>query len=185
MRPLHRHIIKFLSALLIIGGVVWFLSYVEPAEIIERFGERNTYIAVFILAMIGGVSALSAAGFYATLFSLALGGADPFILALFSAPGVLIGDLVFWSLGVQGKYVLEDKYEPSLKKFSSWLAKKPKWFVSAVVYIYTGFTPFPGDFLMVALAVLNYRFRQIFVPTILGNYTLALIVALSARYSFW
>lgn len=182
MKSLHWHIIKFSALLLIFVGVVSFLSYIEPARIIASFGERNIYFAVFVLAIIGGVSALSAAGFYATLFSLALGGANPFILAAFSAPGVLIGDWMFWYLGVEGKSVLKDEYGVLVNKLSLRLAKKPKWLVSLVIYTYTGLSPFPGDFLMATLAILGYRFKQIFIPTILGNYTLALIVSLSAKY---
>lgn len=177
-----RHIIKFILALLVLVGIIIFLSYVGPARIISFLGFKNVYLIVFVLGIIGGVSAFSASGFYATVFSLALGGANPFVLALFSAPGVLIGDFIFWYLGVQGRKTINEEYNRYLLKFSSWLSRKPKWFMPIVVYVYTGLTPFPGDFLMFTLAVLNYKFRQILIPTLLGNYTLALFVSLAAVY---
>lgn len=173
----NHHVTKFLLALCVIMLVVTALSYIEPAKIIESIGIQNSYLIVFVLAIIGGVSALTAAGFYATLFSLALGGANPLVLAAFSAPGVLIGDYIFWYLGVEGRKAVEQEYSHHLIKFSSWLSQKPKWFASVIIYIYTGLTPLPGDFLMFALALLNYRFKQIFVPTLLGNYTLAVLVS--------
>ena len=177
-----RHIIKFILALLVLVGVASLLVYVGPEKIIDLLGLENVYLTVFVLGIIGGVSTFSAAGFYATIFSLALGGANPFILALFSAPGVLIGDYIFWYIGVQGRQAINEEYNSYLLKFSSWLRRKPKWFTPVVVYIYTGFTPFPGDFLMFTLAVLNYKFRQIFIPTLLGNYTLALLVSVLGVY---
>ncbi len=177
-----RHIIKFILVLCIVAGIVFILSYIGPKRIVGILGIENVYITVFILAIIGGVSALTAAGFYATVFSLALGGANPFILAAFSAPGVLIGDFIFWYLGMEGRKAVEAGYGNYLLKFSAWLSSKPKWLAPIVIYVYTGLTPFPGDFLMFALAFLKYRFKQILIPTLLGNYTLALIVSLSGLY---
>lgn len=161
-------------------SVIFVLTRIGPERIIDFLGFDNVYLAVFIFAIVGGVSAFSAAGFYAFLFSLALGGANPFVLALFSAPGVLIGDFIFWYLGVEGRRVVESGYNDYLEKFMVWLNKKPTWFVPVIIYAYTGFTPFPGDFLMFALAITKHKFREIFVPTLLGNYTLAVIVTMSA-----
>src|SRR3989338_4128410 len=177
-----RQVLKFIVALLILVAVISFLSYIGPEKLVDLLGLENVYLTVFVLGIIGGVSAFSAAGFYATLFSFVLGGAYPFILALFSAPGVLIGDFVFWYLGVRGREFLNGEYNSYLLKFSSWLGRKPKWFTPIVVYVYTWFSPFPGDFLMLTLAVLNYKFRQIFIPTLLGNYTLALLVSVLGVY---
>src|SRR3989338_1224106 len=177
-----KHTLKFITALLVLVAVIALLSYVGPEKLVDLLVLENVYLIVFVLGIIGGVSAFSAAGFYATLFSFALGGADPFILALFSAPGVLIGDFIFWYIGIQGRQIINEEYNSYLLKFSSWLKGKPKWFTPIAVYVYTGFTPFPGDFLMLTLAVLNYKFSQIFIPTLLGNYTLALLVSVLGVY---
>lgn len=179
---MNKQVLNFLVALFVIISVITILTYIGPSRIIDIIGIKNVYISVFILGIIGGVSALSAAGFYATLFSLSVGGANPFILAAFSAPGVLLGDFLFWYLGLRGKEVIDIKYGKYLSKLSTWLNKKPKWFMPIMIYVYTGFTPFPGDFLMFLLAFMNYHFKQIFIPTLLGNYTLALMVSLFGLY---
>src|SRR3989338_1293702 len=64
----------------------------------------------------------------------------------------------------------------------SWLLTKPRWFIPVGVYIYTGFLPLPGEFLMVLLALLGISFKRVLIPTLLGNFTLALIVSSSAVY---
>jgi len=180
---LNHHILRLILAILILVSIITLLSYIGPSRIIGILGLENVYLTVFILAIIGGVSAFTAAGFYAALFSFALGGANPFILAAFSALGVLIGDFIFWYLGVEGRKAAEREYNSYLLRFSAWLGSKPKWLAPVIIYAYTGLTPFPGDFLMFVLAFLKYRFRQILVPTLLGNYTLALIVSMSAVWS--
>src|SRR3989344_6286462 len=88
----------FFAVVFIITGLTIFLFYIHPAKIILAIGVNNIYIATFLLAIIGGVSAFTATSFYAALFAFALGGANPFLLALFSAPGALMGDLIFWYL---------------------------------------------------------------------------------------
>ncbi|KKU03865.1 MAG: hypothetical protein UX06_C0032G0005 [Candidatus Giovannonibacteria bacterium GW2011_GWA2_45_21] len=140
--------LAFFAVVSVITGLTIFLFYVHPARIILAIGVNNIYIATFLLAIIGGVSAFTATSFYAALFAFALGGANPFLLALFSAPGVLI----------------------------------PRWFIPVGVYIYTGFLPLPGEFLMVLLALLGISFKRVLIPTLLGNFTLALIVSSSAVY---
>lgn len=182
MRAFFEKYNKFFLTLLFIASVITLLSLVEPAAIIEKIGAKNVYIVTFLFAIFGGVSAFTATTFYATLFTLALGGANPFILAAFSALGVLLGDFVFWFFGVQGRELASEAIGRPLERFADWLRKKPKLVVQIIIYLYTGFSPLPGDFLMFTLAVLKYRFRDIVLPTLLGNYTLALLVSLSAIY---
>src|SRR3989344_5240687 len=172
----------FFAVVSVITGLTIFLFYVHPARIILAIGVNNIYIATFLLAIIGGVSAFTATSFYTALFAFALGGANLFLLALFSAPGVLIGDLIFWYLGYKGKAVVKPVIGRIIEKLSSWLLTKPRWLIPIGVYIYTGFLPLPGEFLMVLLALLGISFKRVLIPTILGNFTLALIVSSSAVY---
>jgi len=173
---------RFFAVVSVITGLTIFLFYVHPATIILAIGVKNIYIATFLLAIIGGVSAFTATSFYAALFAFALGGANPFLLALFSAPGVLIGDLIFWYLGHKGKAIVKPAIGRIIEKLSSWLLTKPRWLIPIGVYIYTGFLPLPGEFLMVTLALLGISFKRVLIPTLLGNFTLALIVSSSAVY---
>lgn len=178
-----NYLLKSILIVLIFIAVVATLSYVKAEKIVDILGVSNVYLIVFIFAIIGGVSAFSASSFYATVFSLASTGVNPFMLALFSAPGVLIGDYIFWYIGSSGREAVRVKYNDKFNhKFLLWLNERPKWLVSVVIYIYTGLTPFPGDLLMFILAFMGYKFKQIWIPTLLGNYTLALIVSLLAIY---
>lgn len=175
----HRH---FFSTAVFLAAIIGILFYVEPTAIIAAIGVKNMYVAVFLLAIVGGVSAFTATSFYATLFAFSLGGGDPFLLALSSAPGVLIGDYLFWYLGHKGKPIVKPAIEHILEKISRWLSARPAWFIPAGAYLYTGFVPLPGEFLMVTLALVGISFKRILVPTLFGNFTLAFIVSSSASY---
>lgn len=168
--------------LFILVVVTTLLTYVHPADVVRSIGVENVYLMTFLLGIIGGVSALTATGFYATVFAFALGGANPFLLALFSAPGVFIGDLAFWYLGHKAKAVVEHALDGKLKRSSEWLTTKPAWFIPVGTYLYSAFTPLPGDLLMLVLALSGVSLRRVVIPIILGNYTIALIVSLTAIY---
>ncbi|OGZ94967.1 MAG: hypothetical protein A2847_02215 [Candidatus Sungbacteria bacterium RIFCSPHIGHO2_01_FULL_50_25] len=175
----HRH---FFSTAVFLAAIIGILFYVEPIKIIAAIGVKNMYVAVFLFAIVGGVSAFTATSFYASLFAFALGGGDPLFLAIFSAPGVLIGDYLFWYLGHKGKPIVKPAIEHILERTSRWLSAKPAWFIPAAAYVYTGFVPLPGEFLMVTLALIGISFKRIFIPTLFGNFTLAFIVSSSASY---
>jgi len=156
--------------------------FLNPGRVIVELGIRNVYIITFFLAIIGGVSAFTAAGYYSTLFALALGGANPVILAPISALGVLIGDLLFWYLGRAGKPIAETAFSKSLRSTLLWMERQPRSFIPIAVYAYTALTPLPGDLLMVSFAIIGYPLRKILIPIFFGNFTLALIISLSAVY---
>lgn len=165
----------FFLFILVISVMLYFITLVEPSRITEFLGVQNAYILVFVLAVIGGVSFVTATSFYAAIVTMALGGMNPILLALVAAPGILAGDLLFWYIGVRGRKFAENTLGERLKRFSLWLQAKPRRAVLIFIYFYTGFAPLPGDFLMVGLALTGYRFREIWLPTILGNFTLVFL----------
>jgi len=178
---LKRHA-KFFLIVAFILGVSAFSIFIGPSKLVEFVGVDNVYLFTFFFGIIGGVSTLTATSFYASLFTFALGGANPFILALFSAPGVLIGDLAFWYAAREGKDLLGRSFSKTLNRFSKWLLEGPRWLVPVVSYIYTGLSPFPGDFLMISLALIDFPIKRVVIPILLGNYTVALAVSFAAIY---
>lgn len=181
---MRRVSINFFAALLLILGVTIALWQVEPAGVVRAIGLQNVYLFTFLFGIIGGVSAFTATSFYLTVFMLALGGANPLLLALFSAPGVLIGDMVFWYAGHEGRPLAEHTFSKELHAFSERLRQMPRWFVPIVAYLYTSITPLPGDFLMIALGLIDFPIRRVLLPILLGNFTFALLVSLAAVYGF-
>jgi hypothetical protein len=153
------------------------LRLIDVGALVDRIGISNTYMLVFLFSIIGGTSAFTAVSFYATIFTLASAGISPLVIALFSAPGILIGDSLFWYLGVQGRGLAYEAFGKRLARIADYLSRKPKWFVHAFTFAYTGLTPLPGDILMASLAILGYRFKNMFMPILCGNFVLVFIIA--------
>ena len=165
-------------ALLLVFFVAWgyLLSIYEPEEIVHFLGITNVYFAVFLASTIGGVSTVFAGSFYATIITFTRGGLDPFVLGLFAGIGATIGDSIFFYFGHKGRDVLSGRWRKKAMMFSAWLHRQNGAVVGIVIFLYAGFTPFPKDLLVAALAIGDYRYRKMIPPLLLGNICLVSLI---------
>jgi len=170
----NRTLIIFL--LILIGWVV-FLSFVSPEEIIKTIGINNGYLVAFVVALLGGVSTLTAGSFYLLIITLALGGLNPILLGIVTGPALTVGDGIFFFLGSKAVNALPKYFKDRLVKLSQWINGKYSWLIPILIYFYAGFSLLPGDILMLVLALADYPFKKTIIPLFLGNITLITIMA--------
>jgi membrane protein YqaA with SNARE-associated domain len=176
-----KTILQAVAIMVVIVCVIVLFSYFDPESLVEEIGSTNAYMIAFFAALFGGVSTFTGASYYATIVGFLLGGLDPFLLALAAAPGLTLGDIIFYRFGKAGHDLLPMSIQERLHRLSEKLNKKSPYLVHVFVYIYAGFTPFPGDMLMLGLSFLEYRVKQFILPLFLGNATLVLVIALLTR----
>lgn len=176
MKVLTRKQSKLVLLLLFFVAWAYLLSTYRPDEIIRSIGITNVYFVVFLASTIGGVSTLFAGSFYATIITFALGGLDPFVLGFFAGMGATIGDSIFFYFGLKGRSVLSGRMREKAMTFSAWLQRQNRVVVTISIFIYAGFTPFPKDLLVVALALGDYRYRKMLPPLLLGNICLVSLI---------
>ena len=155
----------------------YFLSTYGAEEIVQSLGIKNVYLAVFIASSIGGVSTIFAGSFYATIITFALGGLDPVVLGLIAGIGATLFDSIFFYVGLKGRDVLAGHWRDRALLFSAWLQRQNNLVVAIVIFLYAGFTPFPKDLLVVALAIGNHPYRKMIPPLLLGNVFLVSLIA--------
>ncbi|MFK7779716.1 MAG: VTT domain-containing protein, partial [Candidatus Gracilibacteria bacterium] len=92
--------------------------------------------------------------------------------------GATIGDSIFFYMGLKLKECIFKKNNKNkyFKKIYKWITNRPRWIVFLIIYVYAGLTPFPGDLLVMALALAGYSFKKILLPLLLGNITLIIIL---------
>jgi len=154
--------------------VLWtiILTQVNLEMLIGNIGVRNGYLIALVVALLGGVSTLTTASFFATIGALSIAGLDPFFLGLVCAPALALGDYIFYYLGAIGRDIASYKLKNRTGKIEKWFDKYPRWFRPLGIYIYTAFTPLPADILMVALAFIEYRFKRALPWILLGHITI-------------
>ena len=173
----YRKALIFFTVLVAIGV---FLYFVRPTEVVAALGVRNSLVIAFIVSLLGGVSTFTSASFFAVIGGLALGGVNPLALALVCGPALYAGDLVFFYFGKNVEQALPKRYEKKLEKLAKYARRKPDVVTPFIIFFYTGFTPFPGDILMVALALIKYPVRRMTFPLLMGNIALVATITLAA-----
>jgi membrane protein DedA with SNARE-associated domain len=177
-----KNIIKFslVAGFIILWSII--ITILGTEKIVDFLGAQNSYIIIFIVGAVGGVSTITSTSFYTTLTTLAHGGVNPWFLGLFGGIGITIGDSLFYYLGKKGEESLPEKARKATGKFSDWMKRHPKWLIPIVTFVYSGCTPLPNDILTVSLGIAKYRY--IVGPLLLGNIFLTTIIALIASGVF-
>jgi hypothetical protein len=170
------------------GGIIFFiiawtilLILYSPKEIVEFIGITNGYILTFLVAVMGALSSITTFSIYPMIITFALGDLNPYLLGLIAGAGLAIGDSIFYYFGWEVRSIVKGKFKKLLNKFFKWLVKRPYWQVMIMIYIYVGFTPFPNNLLTGTLAVSGYSYKKIYLPVILGDLTLPMIIILLAK----
>lgn len=166
-----------LGILALIAGINVFFYYIGPEETVSIIGIENTYIVVFLIAAIGGLSAFTGVALFTSLAAFAAGGADPLLLALSGGVGIFISDSIFYFLALYGRRSIPQKWGRVLDRVEKLIEKYPSKVVLAGIYLYISFTPLPNDLLMVALVVAGYSYRKIVWVLLAGSLTIALLTA--------
>lgn len=164
----HRRFLIFLAVVVL---TILFFSVVTPEAVIDQVGIQGGYLILFILALLG-VSSVVSASFYTTLVVFAASGEfNPFLMGIVAAPGRVVGDSLFFFLGLHSREISSRFWQKTTNTLAIWVERFPRWAPMALTFGYTGFTPFPQDFLMIAMGLANIRFRLVFPFLLLGNAT--------------
>lgn len=171
--------------LLIIFILAWsvFLVYYPPEDIVGYLGVHNTYLLVFLLAAIGGVSAFTSTSFYTALVTISLGGANPGYIALFASVGLTLGDIVFYQIGKKGKQCVPSNYGKYISLFLRSVEDAGDRKVVSLIFVYS-LTPLPSDILAIGLALAGFPLKKMIPPLLIGNFVLILILAELAIYGY-
>jgi membrane protein YqaA with SNARE-associated domain len=151
------------------------LYYYSPEDIVNFVGIENVYAFIFLIALVGGVSTFTSTTFYTALITISLGGVNTITVALLASIGLTIGDLLFYYLGSQSKKCIKERYESKINRFVSYMERTGDTIVMFLIFLYS-LAPLPSDILAIALAIVEFPFKKMIVPLLVGNFIL--IVAL-------
>ena len=178
-KKLAKFIWKNRAGLVVLGIIflmIWFGRLIDPVALVESVGPNRALVLIFFLAIFGGVSTISSAPFYASIATFAAGGLDPIALILVAAPGLAVGDSLFYFAFRNLRDNFHEKAGGKVQRLVAWFSKQKPWAVNMGTYLYTGFSPFPGDILMLALALMKYPYKKFMPYVLLGNFSLVAIL---------
>lgn len=168
----------------VLVGIVLFLIalnvlfyFIGPDRIVEYIGIRNTYLVVFAIAAIGGLSTVTGTVLYSSIATFAAGGSSPLLLGLAGGAGIFISDSIFFYLAKRGRESVPEKWGHWIERIQRFVDRYPLWIILLATFLYLGFSPLPNDLLMIALALAGIKYRQLIIPLLPGSITIALLTA--------
>jgi membrane protein YqaA with SNARE-associated domain len=155
-------------------------SFIKPQDIVQSLGVRNSYLVLFLIGLIGGASSLTSSSYYAAVVTFAVSGLNPVIIAFVAGTALFIGDSVFYRIGMWGRDHISGRALRFAQKLTRYVEGKSRRFVQVFIYLYTGFSPFPADILMISLSFVRFPYLSFMVPGFMGSVTFAFLLAFLA-----
>lgn len=172
-----RNTIIFFLILAFIVAWSTLLHFITPQELVDMIGVRNGYVLSFLFGVFGEAATLTALSYYPAVITLAAGGLNPFLLGVIAGAGMTVGNSLYFYLGIEGRSVLSERMDRTAKKVLAWIDKKPGFVVQVLIFLYVGFTPLPNNLLTATSGVLDYKYKKLFAPLLLGNIVLTTSIA--------
>lgn len=170
-----------------IVGAITFLALLVivdvPGYIVETIGEDHAYIAVFLIAALGGVSSFTAFTYFSTIIAFAAAGLNPWWLGILGGAGVTIGDSLFFFFGQHSRIIISQRVEKAMAMVRKRLERFNQLSIPIFVFMYSAFTPFPNEFMTVSLGLTGVKYRWIGPPLLLGNIFITTATCLAVQYT--
>lgn len=167
------------AVLLVLVGWAIFFHFYPVEQLVSDIGIQNTYIAAFMLAVIGGFSSVTGTSLYAALIALAHAGVNPIALGFIGGLGLFVSDSIFYVVATKIRALIAHvthKWERLFRRIWKLMYRTPPWVVYVGIFLYSAFAPIPNDILLIALALSSFSYRQ-FAPFLLaGDLTMALLL---------
>lgn len=159
---------------------VWVWWYVLTHDVTDFIQGDAFYLytALFIVALVGAFASLTSFTIYPAILALSLTERNFFIIAIVSAAGMIVGDLVFFVLGRKLRCIIPQKYFRKLDKHFN----PDNKYIPYIVFVYIALTPLPNNAMTAWLALNNYSLRRLWIPLSLGNLTLPFAVVFGTNF---
>lgn len=168
---------EVLLTVFVLGSLAVLLSYVSPETIVAWIGVENTYLTVFLIAALGGLSSVTSGVLYASLVIFAAAGALPWLLGLVGGVGIAIGDSLIFLLLRYGYRSAPTQWRERVIGWRTTLDRLPRSLQYLLGYLVLGFSPLPNDIVMLFLVMLGYQYRYVAPLLLLSGITIATLTA--------
>jgi len=167
------------STLAILAAFSGLLFWYPPDVVVASIGVENSYVVVFLIAALGGLSSLTSGVFYASVATFSSGGAIPWLLGIVGGIGIAIGDSIIFGLLYYGSMDVHvsQKWQNHIDQARLYIDRYPSWVVYAVLFIILGVSPLPNDIVMLALVALGFSYKKIAPILVLAGISITTITA--------
>ena len=174
-------IILLITAALV--GSFFLADYVQSNGTARQLVEHFGYLGIFLVALLIGLNLflpVPAATF--TPIFVSAGLPIPGIIVTLVL-GALVADTIGYLIGLGGRHITRHT-SPALQKKMQSFAERHHTLLLPFVFLYSAFSPFPNEVIIIPLAIMGIRFRVLFLPLLLGTILYEGLLAYGATSAF-
>lgn len=172
---------KIVAIIALIAFTLWVNTLNIEGSVIESYAERFGYIGLFVVSVISGFNVfvpIPVAAFYPFLLTV---GFHPIITVAVISAGMVMGDLIGYSIGRTGRSMLKEEHVHTMQKMLhrlDALAEKHRALPLVFLFVFAAFVPLPNELVVIPMGFLRFRLWMIMLTAFLGNLLFNTLIAL-------
>ncbi len=166
--------------------IIAMLVFPELGDELSRFSRSwqalaitYGYLGAFVSSLVGNATVIIVFPYTAIIFLLAAFGLNPWLLALVTGLGSMLGELVSYVVARTGSGAFERKRPTSYAAVRSIVERRPR-LIPLLLFSFAAL-PLPDDLLLIPLGIVRYSIWKIIGPNFLGKLTAALVITYTGR----
>ena len=164
-----KNFIIFYALFAILAVVLIYMTFFADAQkIVAAIGLTNTYVIMFVITLVTGMSTLSSGLIYTSLFTFIKGGAHPVVIGAIAGIGAAAGDIFFYYIFSKGHDSMPKKAQAKVKRVMHWFDHRDARIVPFFIVMWV-FLPLPNDILTFSISILGYPLKKVLPFLVLGD----------------
>ena len=157
-----------LFLVLILVGSFFLAAHIQDNASARHLVEQFGYGGILLISIIAGLNLFVPipAGAFTPIYVAA--GFPLLLIILTITIGTTIGDSISYLIGVGGRHITKHAH-PTLQTKMQSFAHRHHHLVLPLVFLYSAFSPFPNELILIPLAIIGIRYRVLLVPLLFGT----------------
>lgn len=155
---------------------LWLANYAKDSELLRDLAREYGYLGAFTGGVISGFNLAVPIPAIAFLPLFLESGLNLWIVILVLASGMTLADSVAYILGKKGRHITDNTQQRIIHKLEEVRTNHPRWPLG-FLFIFASLAPLPNEVIVIPMAFIGYKAKQVIPILILGNFTFNLLSA--------
>jgi len=149
--------------------------------VVEQYVQNFGYIGLFVASVISGFNVIVPVPVVAFFPFFVSTGLQEIPIILVISFGMVVGDLLGYSIGRGGREMFSEKKQKQLDRMTvriDRMQQRHRLFPAIFLFFYAAFLPIPNELVVIPMGFFRFRLRYMVIAIFLGNLVFNILLAL-------
>ncbi len=172
-----KAIIRLLFFFCFLAFALWLSHFAKDNELLRELVMIYGYWAIFIISTISGFNLIVPIPAITFLPLFLESGLSFWLTIIIISLGMTLADCLAYFLGHAGREItLSTVQNKWFQRLDRWRDRN-YWWPIIILALFVMFVPLPNELIIIPLAILGYRLRELFIVMLLGTFLFNLLFA--------